>query len=331
MFALKELQKIQAKNKSIICLGLDLDPRRMPAEHSKSVKGMFEFAVSVIEATKDKVCAYKPNLAFYESLGPEGLSLLKLIIERIGDSVPVILDGKRGDIGNTASHYAEAMFKQMNASWVTLNPYMGYDSLRPFIEYKEKGVFILCLTSNPGSKDLQILKVDGKPLYQIVAEKVAYWNKDDNCGLVVGATNPEQLKELRAVTGNMPLLIPGVGAQGGSLEKAAAYGTDNFTKTALINVSRSVLYASKGSDFAERARAELGRLNQIVDSVRGGISDQPADTQTPTPPATTTESVPQPQQSVESTNVNIAETSNQPQPQSHDNHRHNNTEQQGHS
>lgn len=286
MFALKELQRVQAENKSIICLGLDLDPRRMPSEHSKSVKGMFEFAVRVIEATKDRVCAYKPNVAFYESLGAEGLSLLKLIIERIGDSVPVILDGKRGDIGNTAGHYADAAFKQLKASWVTLNPYMGYDSLRPFIEHKEKGVFILCLTSNPGSKDFQILDVGGKPLYRVVAEKVAYWNKENNCGLVVGATNPEQLKELREVAGNMPLLIPGVGAQGGSLEKAAIYGTDNFTKTALINVSRSVLYASKGSDFAERARAELGRLNQIVDSVRNGGTSQTADSQTPQPAVT---------------------------------------------
>ncbi len=281
MSALKELQQIQADNKSIICLGLDLDPKRMPSEYSKNVKGMFEFAVRIIEATKDIVCAYKPNIAFYESIGAEGLSLLKLIVERIPDEIAVIIDGKRGDIGNTAAHYADAMFKQLKANWVTLNPYMGYDSLRPFIEHKDKGVFILCLTSNPGSKDLQILNVGGKPLYEIVAEKVAYWNKEHNCGLVVGATNPEQLKELRVIAGDMPLLIPGVGAQGGSLEKAATYGTADFTKTALINVSRSVLYASRGDDFAERARAELIKLNQIVDSVRKketedsvGIADQ---------------------------------------------------------
>ncbi len=282
MYALRELQKIQSDNKSIICLGLDLDPKRMPAEHAKTIKGMFDFAVRIIEATKDRVCAYKPNLAFYESLGSEGLSLLKLIVDRIGDKVPVILDGKRGDIGNTASHYAEAMFKQLNATWVTLNPYMGYDSLRPFIEHKDKGVFILCLTSNPGSKDFQILETGGKPLYRIVAEKVDYWNKDRNCGLVVGATNPEQLKVIREVAGDMPLLIPGVGAQGGSLEKAAVYGTANFTKTALINVSRSVLYASKGADFAERAREELGRLNRIVDSVRdGGLNSNKINQGTP--------------------------------------------------
>ncbi|MCK4461604.1 MAG: orotidine-5'-phosphate decarboxylase [candidate division Zixibacteria bacterium] len=278
MSALKELQEIQADNKSIICLGLDLDPKRMPSEYSKSVKGMFEFAVRIVEATKDLVCAYKPNIAFYESIGAEGLSLLKLIIERIPDEIPVIVDGKRGDIGNTAAHYADAMFKQLKANWVTLNPYMGYDSLRPFIEHKDKGVFILCLTSNPGSKDLQILNVGGKPLYEIVAEKVAYWNKERNCGLVVGATNPEQLKELRVIAGDMPLLIPGVGAQGGSLEKAATYGTADFTKTALINVSRSVLYASRGDDFAERARAELIKLNQIVDSVRKKETEDSVDT-----------------------------------------------------
>ncbi len=278
MSALKELQQIQADNKSIICLGLDLDPKRMPSEYSKSIKGMFEFAVRIVEATKDLVCAYKPNIAFYESIGAEGLSLLKLIIERIPDEIPVIVDGKRGDIGNTAAHYADAMFKQLKANWVTLNPYMGYDSLRPFIEHKDKGVFILCLTSNPGSKDLQILNVGGKPLYEIVAEKVAYWNKEHNCGLVVGATNPEQLKELRTIAGDMPLLIPGVGAQGGSLEKAATYGTADFTKTALINVSRSVLYASKGDDFAERARAELIKLNQIVDSVRKRETEDSGDT-----------------------------------------------------
>jgi len=282
MSALKDLQKIQAENNSIICLGLDLDPRRMPGEYAKTVKGMFEFAIRIIDATKDLVCAYKPNLAFYESIGAEGLSLLRLIIDRIPDEIPVIADSKRGDIGNTAAHYADAMFKQLKADWVTLNPYMGYDSLRPFIEFKDKGVFILCLTSNPGSKDFQILNVGDKPLYQVVAEKVAYWNKERNFGLVVGATNPEQLREIRDLAGDMPLLIPGVGAQGGSLEKAAAYGTADFTKTALINVSRSVLYASKGDDFAARARTELEKLNRIVDSVRNG-DDSPTNATAPQP------------------------------------------------
>lgn len=270
MSALEKLTEIQDKNKSMICLGLDLDAKRMPAECAKSIKGMYEFAMNIIEATKDCVCAYKPNMAFYENMGHEGLSLLESILNRMPSNVSVVLDGKRGDIGNTASFYAEAMFKQMNADWVTLNPYMGYDALRPFLEYKNKGIFVLCLTSNTGSKDFQLIDIDGKPLYRVVAEKVDYWNKEDNCGLVVGATQPEQLKEIRSVSGDMPLLIPGVGAQGGSLEKAAVYGTDNFKKSALINVSRSVLYASNGDDYAERAREEVLKLNSVIDKLRSG-------------------------------------------------------------
>jgi len=270
MSALKDLQKIQSKTKSIICLGLDLDPKRMPPDYTKTIKGMFDFACGIIDSTADLVCAYKPNSAFYESLGTEGISLLKQVITRIPSEIPVILDGKRGDIGNTAAHYAEALFNKLNADWVTINPYMGYDSLRPFLEHKDRGVFILCLTSNPGSKDLQQLRVDGKPLYRIVAEKVSYWNKEHNCGLVVGATVPEQLKEIRQLAREMPLLIPGVGSQGGSLEKAALYGTDNFHKTAVINVSRSVLYASRDNNFAKRAREELTKLNRIVNALRSG-------------------------------------------------------------
>ncbi|MFQ5498272.1 MAG: orotidine-5'-phosphate decarboxylase [Candidatus Zixiibacteriota bacterium] len=273
MTALRDLQKIQTKNRSIICLGLDLDPKRMPQAYAKSIKGLYEFANRIIDATSDLVCAYKPNLAFYESHGPEGLSLLKALTDRIPEEIPVVLDAKRGDIGNTASHYAEALFEKLGADWVTLNPYMGYDSLRPFLEYKNKGSFILCLTSNSGSKDFQLLHCDGKPLYRIVAEKVAYWNKERNCGLVVGATRPEVLKEIRAVACEMPLLIPGVGAQGGSLEKAAINGTDNFRRTAMINVSRSVLYASKGEDFASRAREELAKLRDTVNKLQDDDSD----------------------------------------------------------
>ncbi len=279
MSAYKKLQKIQQTNKSIICLGLDLDTRRMPSGYSNTIKGMFDFTRRIIESTSDIVCAYKPNMAFYEHLGPEGMSLLRRIIERIPDDVPIVLDGKRGDIGNTASHYAGSMFDYYRADWVTINPYMGYDSMRPFLEHKGKGVFVLCLTSNPGSKDFQQLRVTDKPLYLIVAEKVAYWNKDNNCGLVVGATHPEQLSEIRQAAGDMPLLIPGVGAQGGSLEKAAQDGTDNFTKPAVINVSRSVLYASNGEDFAARARQELQKLNGVVAQLR---PDDDTD-QTPSP------------------------------------------------
>ena len=274
MSALDNLQKIQQKNRSMICLGLDLDPKKMPSEYAGSIKGMFDFAHRIIDATADLVCAYKPNLAFYEALGAEGLSLLRLIRDRIPEDVPVIMDGKRGDIGNTAQYYAESLFERLRADWVTLSPYMGYDSLRPFLEYKEKGAFILCLTSNAGSKDFQLLEVGGKPLYAVVAERVNGWNKEQNCGLVVGATHPSQLREIRQLAGDMPLLIPGVGAQGGSLEEAATLGTDGFCKLAIINVSRSVLYASNDKEFAQKARQELEKLNATVSSLR--VNKQPS-------------------------------------------------------
>jgi len=277
MSALDKLQDISKKNKSLICLGLDLDPKKMPHDLANSTKGMFEFAQRIIEATKDLVCAYKPNLAFYENMGHEGISLLRLLVERIPKEIPVILDGKRGDIANTANQYASFMFEHLGGDWVTLNPYMGYDSMRPFLEYKNKGAFVLCLTSNPGSRDFQQLPVEGKPLYLVVAEKVAYWNKDNNLGLVVGATHPEQLSGIREIAGDMPLLIPGVGAQGGALEKAVLDGTANFTRTALINVSRSVLYASNGADFAERSRSELIKLNGIVNNCRTDQSGTPTE------------------------------------------------------
>lgn len=311
MFAVKDLQAIQEKNRSMICLGLDLDPKRIPTANAKSIKGIFDFACAIIDATHDKVCAYKPNLAFYENMGTDGLSLLKQVVNRIPDNIPIILDAKRGDIGNTAAQYAESLFEGLRATWVTVNPYMGYDSLRPFLEYKDRGVFVLCLTSNPGSKDFQLLDVGGKPLYQVVAEKVAYWNNYNNCGLVVGATQPEQLKEIRSIAQDMPLLIPGVGAQGGSLEKAVLYGTDNMKKTAVINVSRSVLYASRESNFAERARAELVKLCEIVNAVRsrGNQLDVP-----PPPP-----SRPESEQSNEQSNVGqqqspVPPSDNQPAP-----------------
>ncbi|MFZ5979942.1 MAG: orotidine-5'-phosphate decarboxylase [Candidatus Zixiibacteriota bacterium] len=282
MSALRKLQQIQQDNKSMICLGLDLDTKRMPQDYCGSIKGMFDFANKIIEATSDSVCAYKPNLAFYESLGAEGLSLLKLILERIPENIPIILDGKRGDISNTASHYAHLLFDILKGDWVTLNPYMGYDSMRPFLEYKDKGVFVLCLTSNAGSKDFQLLQVDGKPLYQIVAEKVSYWNKEQNCGLVIGATHPDQLDEIRDIARDMPLLIPGVGAQGGALEKAALSGTANFTKVAVINVSRSVLYASTDKDFAVKAREELDKLNVAVNGLReNALKPKPEQNQQP--------------------------------------------------
>ncbi len=270
MSAASKLKEIQDLKRSMICVGLDLDRKKIPPDYASSIKGMYDFAVSIIEATSDIVAAYKPNLAFFEELGADGFSLLRKIIEKVPKDAVVIADAKRGDIGNTAAHYASAIFEYLKADWVTLNPYMGYDSIRPFLEYDNKGAFILCLTSNPGSRDFQFLHVLNKPVYMYVAEKVAYWNKEGNFGLVVGATHPEQLKEIRQVSGDVPILIPGVGAQGGNLERAAQMGTADFKKTALINVSRSVLYASQGEDFAAAARAEVEKLNSIINNLQVG-------------------------------------------------------------
>lgn len=268
MSATKKLQTAIEKNKSIICVGLDLDPARVPKSCQDSLTGLCRFAMRIVEATTDIVAAYKPNSAFFEALGPEGLSLLRLICSRIPDRNVIILDGKRGDIGNTADFYARAAFEIYGADWITVNPYMGYDSVRPFIKDKEKGAFVLCLTSNPGARDFQWQEIKGRPLFHHVVRKVASWNEEKNCGLVVGATYPEQLVTIRQTAEDMPLLIPGVGAQGGDLDKAVRGGTANFKKTAIINVSRSVLYASQGEDFDRAARAAVEKLNSDVDNIR---------------------------------------------------------------
>jgi orotidine-5'-phosphate decarboxylase len=268
MSALKRLEAAVGNHKSLLCVGLDIDPKKMPSGMGDTMAGMAQFALRIINATSDIVAAYKPNLAFFEALGPEGMSLLKLVCGRIPDDTLTILDGKRGDIGNSAGFYARALFDLYRADWVTVNPYMGYDSLRPFLEDNEKGAFILCLTSNAGARDFQGLESNGKPLYVHIARKVVSWNKDNNCGLVVGATYPEQLAELRGEAQHMPILIPGVGAQGGNLEKAVRGGTDNFTRPAIINVSRSVLYASDGEDFDKAARASVEKLNDQINRLR---------------------------------------------------------------
>jgi len=268
MSVLKKLQTAISIKNSYICVGLDIDPRRLPQGCGDSIKGMCRFALDIIEATSDIVAAYKPNMGFFEAMGPEGLSLLKLICSRIPEGVVTVLDGKRGDIGNTAEFYARSMFDIYGADWATVNPYMGYDSLRPFLESKDKGAFVLCLTSNPGARDFQNQEIQNTPLYMHVARKVASWNKEFNAGLVVGATYPEQLKSIREAAGDMPILIPGVGAQGGDLEKAVRNGTDNFKKAALINVSRSVLYASNGEDFAKAARKMVEDLNRQTASFK---------------------------------------------------------------
>ena len=262
----QKLKEIQTRQSSILCIGLDADIGKIP-EHLKSLANpVLEFNRQIIEATKDLVCAYKPNLAFYEAMGEEGLKALKETLKLIPSSVLTIGDGKRGDIGNTAKQYARSLFDDFGFDSVTVNPYMGFDSVEPFIENPEKGIFILALTSNPGSKDFQRLKINGKPLYEKVVRAAKKWNKNANLGLVVGATHPRELKFIRKIVPDMPLLIPGIGKQGGDLKSVVRDGCDKKGQLTVINVSRSVIYASPGKDFAEAARKEAEKIVKEIKS-----------------------------------------------------------------
>jgi orotidine-5'-phosphate decarboxylase len=253
-----KLLNIAGKNKSLLCIGLDPDPELMPGVD------VLQFNKAIIDATRDLVCAYKPNLAFYEALGTEGLAILERTIKYVPGDIPVIGDAKRGDIGNTARAYARALFSVFGFDAATVNPYLGFDSIEPFVSYQDKGVFVLCRTSNQGALDFQDLNTDGRPLYEAVAHKASEWNTHGNIGLVVGATYPEELKRVRSICPEMCLLIPGVGAQGGDLASAVNYGVDARGEKAIINVSRQVLYASGEEDFARAARAAAEKLRKEI-------------------------------------------------------------------
>ncbi len=262
MTFIEKLHAASEKNQSWLCIGLDPDPERIPDI------GILEFNTAIIDATADLVCAYKPNLAFYEALGSEGLDILKKTIEHIPSNIPVIGDGKRGDIGNTAKAYARSLFRSLGVDAATVNPYLGTDSIEPFTEYKDKGVFILCRTSNPSAVDFQnITDAQGKHLYELVAMKAIEWNRYGNIGLVVGATYPDELKAVRALCPTMPLLIPGIGTQGGDLARTIRNGIDASGGNAIINVSRQVIYASKQGDFAAAARTSAERLRNEINGL----------------------------------------------------------------
>ena len=255
-----KLLNASRKNRSWLCIGLDPDPELMPDID------VLQFNKAIIDATCELVCAYKPNLAFYEALGTDGLAALEKTLRHIPGDIPVIGDGKRGDIGNTARAYAKALFSILGFDAATVNPYLGFDSVEPFIAYRDKGVFILCRTSNKGALDFQNLCTDGLPLYEAVARKARDWNVYGNIGLVVGATYPEELKRVRSICPDMPLLIPGIGAQGGDLASAVRYGMDAHGEQAIINVSRQILYASRGKGFAQAART-------VAEKIRDQIND----------------------------------------------------------
>jgi len=257
---------------SLLCVGLDPDPKRFPAHLRGKQEAIFEFCKAIIDATADLACSFKPQIAYFAAHRAE--DQLEALIEHIHKqhpATPVILDAKRGDIGSTAEQYAVEAFERFNADAITVNPYLGRDSVEPFLRYGDKGVILLCRTSNPGGSDLQFLDVGGERLYERVARLVHDdWNQGGQCALVVGATFPAEIARVRALTGDMPLLVPGIGAQGGDIEATVRAGRTAKGVGLLINSSRAILYAGGGEDFAEQARrVALTTRNEINDHRRG--------------------------------------------------------------
>lgn len=257
-------------NDSLVCVGLDPDLNKIPAHIRKMVDPIFEFNRAIIDATFDLVCAYKPQIAYYSPWRAEQ-QLEKTIeyIHKNHSGIPVILDAKRGDIGSTADMYAKEAFERYHADAVTVNPYMGGDTLEPFLRNRDKGVIILCRTSNPGARDIQDLESGGEKIYRIIAAKASTeWNFNGNVTLVVGATYPDELRSVRAIVGDMPILVPGIGAQGGDVEKAVKNGRNSRGTGMIINSSRGIIYAGTGKDFAETARAAAMELRDEINRYR---------------------------------------------------------------
>lgn len=255
---------------SLVCVGLDPEPGRFPARFAGDADAVFGFCRDIVDATAAFACAFKPQIAHFAALGAED-ALARLIahLHAAHPGVPVILDAKRGDIGSTAQRYAVEAFGRYGADAVTVNPYLGRDSVQPFLDHAERGVVILCRTSNPGAGDLQDLDVAGRPLYQHVAETIARdWNANGNCALVVGATWPAQLAEVRAIVGDMPLLVPGVGAQGGDAEAVVRNARSADGTGLLVSSSRVILYASTGDDYADAAAAAARHLRDTLNAAR---------------------------------------------------------------
>lgn len=253
MTTFEKFQKIKQKNNSILCVGLDTDIQKIPNKFEKKVSSILDFNKSIIDATADLVSAYKINFAFYEQYGVEGFSIIKETLDYIGDDIVTIADAKRGDIGNTSEAYAKSVFEYFKADAITVNPYMGSDSVKPFLNFKDKMTFILAVTSNKGSLDFQRIISNGKPIYHYVIDKSKKWASPKNLGYVIGATHPDVLKQIRQDLPNNCFLIPGIGAQGGSITETIQA---NENGPAIINVSRSIIYASSGNDYISSVRKQ---------------------------------------------------------------------------
>lgn len=258
------LNKAVRENNSLVCIGLDPVLEKLPEEFKTKQKPFFEFNKSIIDATHDLVCAYKPNSAFYEALGTEGIQQLQETCNYIKQNypeIPVILDAKRGDIGNTNNGYIQFAFEYLGCDAITLHPYMGQDSLQPFMDRSDKGCIVLCQTSNEGAGEFQSLEAGGDKLYKTVAKAVAEkWNKNGNCLLVVGATHPEELEEVRKITGEeMTFLVPGIGAQGGDVEATLKAGLNSSGNGLIINSSRAIIYAENPRQEAENLKNQINQ------------------------------------------------------------------------
>ncbi|MGH8080722.1 MAG: orotidine-5'-phosphate decarboxylase [Lysobacter sp.] len=255
---------------TLVCVGLDPEPAKFPGKFAADGDAVFAFNRDIIDATAEYACAFKPQIAHFAALRAE--DALSRLIEHVHSrhpGIPVILDSKRGDIGSTAQHYASEAFDRYGADAVTANPYLGRDSVQPFLDRADRGVVVLCRTSNPGAGDLQDLLVDGRPLYQHVAEKVARdWNGHGNCSLVVGATWPAQLREVRAIVGDVPFLVPGVGAQGGDVEAVVSNAKTADGTGLMVSSSRAILYASSGEDYAQAAAEAAKSLRDQINRYR---------------------------------------------------------------
>lgn len=274
-----ELLKAKWAEGKFVCVGLDTDWEKLPPSVFKETtpERMVEFNMRIIDATKDIVCAFKPNIAFYEDQGTPGLQGLETTMEYLRDTapdVPIILDAKRADIGNTNRGYVRYAFDILEADAVTVNPYFGGEALKPFLNRKEKGIIVLCKTSNPGAGEFQDLEIVTsvcsptplcKYLYQIVAEHVSQeWNTNGNCCIVVGATKPNDIKRARKAAGDIPILFPGIGTQGGDLDTVVRDGRDSRGTGMIINSSSSIIFASSGADFADVARTETLKLHADI-------------------------------------------------------------------
>ncbi len=269
----QKLNNIIQKNNSLVCVGLDSDFEKLPKHVRKEDNSIFRFNKAIIDQTYDLVCAYKPNTAFYEKYGDWGLNQLKMTMDYLRDNYPeivTIIDAKRADIGNTNEGYAGFVFDYLGGDSITLHPYLGGESLKPFLDKTDKGCIILAKTSNPDSAEFQNLEFEGKPFYQKVVQNfVEKWNYNNNLSFVVGATYPVELKQVRKIVGDsVNILVPGIGKQGGDLEGTLKAGLTEDKKGLMINSSRGIIFASNGEDFAEKAREEALKLKESINSFR---------------------------------------------------------------